>query len=455
MNTKLKSVDAIPGSLGLPIIGNLIDAFRHRELFYWQRYWQHGKIFKMSFLGENYVILADPEASRLVLKDRADNFSSRLGWKTLKPILSEDMVLLQDGAEHRTSRRLILPIFHQQAITSYFDIIKSLVESAVADWGKQETINLDAELRKLTLTVAVRIFLGSEKIEEIDRVRDLFTTLMTKANSAVIKWDVPFMAHGQGQTARRQIIEYILKVIQERQKLGDLDNAQDVLGLFLHTVDEDGRKFTEMQVANQALGFLFAAHETTATLMSWLLFELGNRPEWRDKLRDEYSGVVTGEIEMSHLRQLYQMTNVLKEGERLYPPVGVMIRGVLEDIEINGYHIPAGWNVMISAIFTHRLPEIYTEPDSFDPDRFAPPREEDTKYPYSLIGFGGGAHSCIGVEFAKMEMKLILGILFDNYDLVSAPLPSGVEYPIRRMVDNVTKLTAKLTPLQTDLQLSR
>jgi retinoid hydroxylase len=449
MNTKLKSINDIPGSLGLPILGNIIDAFRYRELFYWQRYWQYGKIFKLQFLGEKYVVLIDPEASRLVLKDRADNFSSRLGWKTLKPILSEDMVLLQDGVEHKTSRRLILPIFHQQAIASYFDTMKSLVELAVADWGKQETINLDAELRKLTLTVAVRIFLGSEKTAEIDRVRDLFNTLMAKANSAIIKWDVPFMAHGQGQAARRQIIEYILKVIQERQQRGDLDDARDVLGLFLHTVDEDGRKSTEMQVANQALGFLFAAHETTATLMSWLLFELGNRPKWREKLRDEYHGVVgTGEIEMSHLRQLSQMTNVLKEGERLYPPLGVIIRGVLEEIEIDGYLIPAGWNVMVSTIFTHRLPEIYAEPDKFDPDRFAPPREEDTKQPYSLIGFGGGAHSCIGVEFAKMEMKLILGILLDNYDLVSDSLPDGVEYPVRRMVETVPKLTVKLTPLK-------
>ena len=448
MNTNLKSVNEIPGSLGLPIVGNLVDAFRYQELFYWQRYWQYGKIFKVRFLGENYVVLIDPEASRLVLKDAADKFSARLGWKTLKPILSEDMVLLQDGAEHRTSRRLILPIFHQQAIASYFDTMKSLVESAVADWGKQGQISLDAELRKLTLTVAVRIFLSSEQTEEIDRVRDWFNTLMAKANSSIVKWDIPFTAHGQGQAARRQIIEYILKVIRSRQERGDLDDAQDVLGLFLHTVDEDGRRFTEMQVANQALGFLFAAHETTATLMSWLLFELGNRPEWREKLRDEYRGVVgNGEIAMPHLRQLSQMTNVLKEGERLYPPLGMMIRGVLEDIEIGGYLIPAGWNVMVSTIFTHRLPEIYAEPDKFDPDRFAPPREEDTKHPYSLIGFGGGAHSCIGVEFAKMEMKLILGILLDNYDLVSDPLPDGVEYPVRRMVETVPKLTAKLTKI--------
>ena len=447
MNTNLKSVNEIPGSLGLPIVGNIIETFRYQELFYWQRYQQYGKIFKLRFLGENYIVLIGPDACRFVLKDAADKFSSRLGWKTLKPILSEDMLLLQDGAEHRTSRRLILPIFHQQAIASYFDTMKSLVESAVAEWGKQGQINLDAELRELTLTVAVRIFLGSEKTEEVAQVRDWFNTLITKANFSIVKWDVPFTNHGQGQAARRKIVEYVRRVIRDRQQHGDLDESRDVLGLFLHTVDEDGQKFTEMQIINQAIGFLFAAHETTATLMSWLLFELGNRPEWREKLRAEYRGVVgNGEIELPHLRQLTQMTHVLKEGERLYPPAAAIIRGVTEDVEFGGYLIPAGWNVMVSSLFTHRLPEIYAEPDKFDPDRFAPPREEDSKQQYSLIGFGGGAHSCIGVEFAKMEMKLILGILLDNYDLVSDPLPDGVEYPIRRMVAAEPKLSAKLTP---------
>lgn len=234
-----------------------------------------------------------------------------------------------------------------------------------------------------------------------------------------------------------------------------MDQSHDVLGLLLHTVDEDGKKFSETQVINQAIGFLFAAHETTVTLMSFLLFELGNRPEWREKLRDEYREVVgSGAIELAHLRQLSQMSNVLKEGERLYPPAGFIIRGVLEDIEICGYQIPAGWNVIAAPIFTHRLPEIYAEPDKFDPDRFAPPRLEDTKQPYSLIGFGGGAHSCIGVEFAKMEMKLILGILLDNYDLGSDPLPDDVEYPIRQMITAQPKLTAKLTPLESNLGLS-
>jgi retinoid hydroxylase len=452
MNTELKSVDEIPGSLGLPIVGNIIEFFRDRELLYWKLYWQHGKIHKTSILGNKYVLLIGPEANRLGLKDNAENLSTRLGWKLLQPVLSDDMILLQDGDKHRTSRKLILPIFHQQAIASYFETMKILVESAVADWGTKKTINLDDELRKLTLTVAVRIFLGSEKTAEIEQVRDWFNTLMEKNNATLVKWDLPFTNYGQGQRARQKIVEYIRKVIRERQELGELDQAPDVLGLLLHTTDEDGQKFTETQVINQGIGLLFAAHETTASLMSWLLFELGNHPEWQGKLRQEYLTVVgEGQIEVSHLRQLLQMSSVLKEGERLYPPVGFIPRGVLQDIEFGGYRIPAGWTIILSPLFTHRLPEIYAEPDLFDPDRFAPPRAEDSQDPYALIGFGAGIHSCIGVEFAKMEMKLILGILLSQYHVVSAPLPAGTEYPVRRVVETQPKLSLALQAINPEL----
>jgi retinoid hydroxylase len=448
MNTELKSVEAMPGGLGLPFLGELIDLFRQQELFYWQRYRQHGKVFKMALFRDKYVMLIGPEANRFVLKDAADRFSTGIGWKSLKPVLGDDMILLQDGAVHRTSRRLILPIFHHQAIASYFQTMQLVVTAAVEDWGKKGHVNLNEELRKLTLTVAVRIFLGSEKTEEIAQVCDWFNILLGRDNAMLVQWDVPFTAYGRGQAARRKIVDYVRKVIQARRERGDLDDAQDVLGLLLHTVNEDGQKFTEMQVVNQSIGFLFAAHETTANLMSWVLFELGNRADWQTKLRAEYQRVVgNGSMEMPHLRQLSQMACVLKEGERLYPPVGVIPRGVLEDIEFEGYRIPAGWGVIISPLFTHRLPELYLEPDLFDPDRFAPPREEDKKHPYALVGFGGGIHSCIGVEFAQMEMKLILGILLSKYNLVSGPLPEGIDYPVRRQAEAQPKLTLTLKPI--------
>jgi retinoid hydroxylase len=444
MTNQLKSADIMPGNTGLPLIGNTISALTQQELFYWKRYQQHGNIFKVSMPGlfDNIACLVGPDANRLVFKDESDQLSSRLGNKFLSPILSPDTVLMQDGPQHRISRKLILPVFLPQAIASYFDTIQAVVIEAIDDWGKQGTINLSAELHKLTLKMVVKIFLGSEKTSEVEQVSEWFTILVDSLNGAV-KWDNPLTMHGRGQAARRKIFDYVRQIIQERAARGDLEQSTDVLSLLLNTVDEDGNKFTETQVINQAIGFLFAGHDTTSSLMSWLLFELGNRPEWRQRLRGECRQVMgNSKISISHLRQLPNMTNAIKEGERMYPPAFIICRMAMADIEFGGYLIPAGWYVCIFPMMTHRMPEIYQNPDAFDPDRFAAPREEDTKQPYSLIGFGGGVHSCIGVELAKMEMKIILSTLLQKYDWTVTPTTAEIA-PVRRPFTMQKQLKAK------------
>ena len=444
MTDKLKSADMMPGNRGLPIIGELIGAITKQELYYWQQHQKYGNVFKISLplLFGDIACLIGLEANRLVLKDGADKLSSRLGNKSLESILTNDTVLLKDGEEHRTSRKMILPVFHRQAISDYFNTIQSVVTDSIADWGKLGTFNLSNELSKLTLTVVVKIFLGSEKTEEIERVSQLFNTLVDSLRGTIVKWDTPLTNYGRGQAARRKISDYIRQIIKERAARGDLEQSTDVLSLLLNTVDEDGNKFTETQVINQAIGFLFAGHETTSSLMSWLLFELGNSPKWRQKLRDECQQVMGDKpINMTNLRQFPNMTNAMKEGERMYPPAFVLSRMAIEDIEYGGYLIPAGWYVCVFPMLTHRLPQIYQQPDSFDPDRFAPPREEDKKQPYSLIGFGGGVHSCIGVELAQMEMKIILSTLLQKYDWTVTPTTAEIS-PVRRPFTMHKKLKA-------------
>ncbi len=448
--TKLKSADQMPRSFSLPLIGSTIEVIVKQELFYWQQYQKHGPIFQVSFpavMGYGKVAcLVGPAANRLILKDQADKLSSRIGNKALEPIVSNDLVLLQDGEEHRASRKLILPIFHHQAIASYFDTIQAVVTETVTNWETQGTINLNEEMRKLTLAIAVRTFLGSNKTEEIDRISNYYTALMASLNGFV-KWDTPLTLYGRGQAARRKIVDYIRQIIQERITLGDIDQSKDVIGLLMSIVDEDGQKFTETQIINQAIGFLFAAHETTSSLMSWLMFELGNHPEWRQKLREEQQQVLGNEpLKLQNLRQLPQMSNVLKEGERLYPPAHALSRAVVEDIEYAGYKIPAGWYVAVFPALTHQLPEIYREPDLFDPDRFSPPREEDKKQPFSLIGFGAGVHGCLGIEFANMEMKIILSTLLQKYDWTVTPTTTEIS-PVRRPFTMQNKLKATVMPL--------
>ncbi len=137
------------------------------------------------------------------------------------------------------------------------------------------------------------------------------------------------------------------------------------------------------------------------------------------------------------------MSYVLKEIERLYPPIYGIPRGVKSDFEYEGYLIPAGWHVVVSPMLTHRLPEIYTEPDQFEPARFAPPCEEHKKHPFALIGFGGGSHKCLGYELAQMEIKVILSTLLRQFNWSITPDYSAVA-PVRQPSKIEPMLRAKI-----------
>lgn len=110
------------------------------------------------------------------------------------------------------------------------------------------------------------------------------------------------------------------------------------------------------------------------------------------------------------------MEYCLKEAERLYPPLVMLMRKTLRPFAVDGVVIPAGDLVMVSPAVSHRQARVFRNPDMFDPERFAPPREEDRATPYSLIGFGGGKHRCIGMAFAHQQIKVIWGILLQRFE---------------------------------------
>jgi retinoid hydroxylase len=422
---RLKSADEMPGSFGPPLLGESKELFQDDELFYWRRFERYGPIFKSCIEGRKFAYLIGPEANRMVLSEQSDHFSTRLGWHFMEPIMGRG-ILLQDGAEHRATRKLMLPSMHGRAIANYFELVQTVVDQLLREWGKQDTIPLIDALGQYTTIIASRLFLGTESDAEMAQTSQWFRQLMRGLRGKV-KLDIPQTLHGQSQQARRNLLNFVQQKIEYRRQQGDFRESQDVLGMLIVATDEEGKHLSETDVTNQALMLLLAGQDNPAMLMSWLLFELSAHPEWRDRLRAELSQVTDdGPLSLSHLNKLSYMNNVLKEVERLYPPVFGMARGVVKDVEFAGYRIPAGWNVDISPMITHRLPEIYPDPDRFNPDRFAPPREEDKRYLYSLIGFGGGPHTCIGVELARLEMKVFLATLLRQYNWTVTPERSEI-----------------------------
>ena len=430
MIKSLKLAQDIPGNLGLPFLGESAQLFRQKELFYWQHWQRYGSIFKTQVVGIKVVCLIGPDANQFVLKDQANKFSSSLGWSFLKPLLGEG-ILLQDGETHQKFRQIMYPAFHGEAVASYFKTIKNAAENFLASWQYRSPILLIEDFRKLTLIIALQLLLGIKAEEEIQQLSHYFENLIEGIRT-IIRWELPRTKFGRALAARRQLEKFIRSLVIQRRKERNYQQNQNVLSLLLNLTDERGNYLTVSEIVDQVIQLLFGGHETTAKLLAWSVFELGSHPHLFKKVHQEQTQVVgVQSLNISHLKHLTQLGYLIKEVERLYPPIYTIPRGASADLEYAGYLIPKGWQVVISPFITHRLPELYAAPERFDPNRFAPPRQEDKKHPFALIGFGGGAHKCLGYELAKMELKIILSILLRNYEWSVTPERTAVA-PIRQ-----------------------
>ncbi|MGF1939364.1 MAG: cytochrome P450 [Nostoc sp. ChiQUE02] len=406
----MKSNQIPPGSFGVPVLGETLSFVFDRD-FAKKRYRQYGPIFKTHLLGRPTVVMAGPEALEFVLSSHMENFSWREGWPANFKILLGESLFVQDGEEHRRNRRLMMPALHGPALANYVTTMEDITRSYLQKWEKQQEFTWFQEFKQLTFDIASQLLLGTRPGPECVRFSQLFAA-MTNGLFAINPLPLPFTTFGKAIAARNQILEHLTQVVRERQQ----NPTKDALSLLVQAQDEEGNRMSEKELIAQSLLLLFAGHETTTSMLTWLCVELARHPEVLKTARVEQLQLATkGNLDLEQLGKMPYLEQILSEIERLHQPVGGGFRGVIKDFEFNGYHVPAGWQLFYAIVTTHSLKEIYTQPERFDPDRFSPQRQENKKYPFSLVGFGGGPRICIGIAFAKMEMKIIAAHLLRSY----------------------------------------
>lgn len=402
-----------PGSLGLPFIGERPQLLDHAYLQ--RQYERYGPVFKTRVLGRNIAVFLGPEANRFVLASGMKYFSWRDGWPpTFKELLGESL-FVQDGEEHRQKRRLIMPAFHHDAIHNYLSTMDEIARRYTRKWAQMGQVRWLDEFKQFTFEVASILLTGSEPGQDIERLSRLFVTLTRGFIMVPVRWS--WTPYGQALAARRELLKYIDRAIENRRA----NPSRDALSLLVHTRDEDGNSLTNEELQAQTLLMLFAGHETSASMLTSLVLLLAQNPVIWEQARAEVMASVQGNSPtMEELRRMTYLDQVLKEVERLNPPVPAGFRGVVETFEFNGYTIPAGWTALYPINSAHRNPAIYTHPDQFDPDRFSKARNE-ARVPYSLVGFGGGPRLCVGYAFAQLEMKIMATYLLRDVTWAISP----------------------------------
>jgi cytochrome P450 len=406
----------LPQRAGVPWVGAPWAMLSNPGAWLLDGYRAHGRVFAFRLVGMRMVALLGPDANRFVLATARERFSHGLGYALVRDILG-DGLLFQDGEVHRRNRTLMTPAFHQKGVQAYFDVMADCAETHVARWAAAGPGRMYERLRHLTFEIMARLILGVDGGVELERLGRL-NDVLARGTTAFLRVGWPWTTYGRGLRARDALRAYLRGVIRARRAAP----GGDALGLLMAARDDDGAALDEDELLEQAVILMFAGHETTTSLLSSWLLAMRDHPHVHARLVAEQRRVVgDGPLRLEHLRALDELDRTLKEVERLWPPISLCQRGVTETVEFDGHTLSPGTLVVYSPWVTHRMADVFRDPERFDPDRFAPPREEHRATPYALVGFGGGPRLCIGQAFSLLEAKVIASLLLRRYRCDVAP----------------------------------
>lgn len=238
---------------------------------------------------------------------------------------------------------------------------------------------------------------------------------------------IPVPAMIRVKRAVRELDEIVDRIIRQRRAGGE--DTGDLLSMLMAARDEDGSGMTDRQLRDEILTFLLAGHETTAVSLSWTWYLLSQHPEVEQKLREELTQVLGGRApRLEDLPRLPYTDKVVKESMRLYPPAWSLARTVTKEVELGGYRLPVGANVVMSQWILHRDPRFFEQPEQFNPGRWT--AEAAQRLPrFAYFPFGGGPRLCIGASFAMMEANLLLAAIAQRFQLRLAPGHSVAALP--------------------------
>ena len=386
---------------------------------------EYGDVVFFRFLGVPACFVNRPDFIESVLVTQNNNFVKSKDYRAMRRVLGNGL-LLSEGEFWRRQRKLIQPAFHQARITAYAEIMVRYTERMLASWRDGQTLDIHEAMMHLTLGIVAKTLFDADVSREAEDVDAALSVLMGKflrqAGMALLlpTW-VPLPTSRLLKHAVGRLDKVIYGIIEQRRASGQMSG--DLLSVFLQAHDDEGVGMTNRQLHDEIMTLFLAGHETTANVLSWTWFLLGQNPEAEKKLTDELGTVLGGRVPTpADLPQLVYADAVLRESMRLYPPVWVIGRRALAPFRLGEYELPADTNVLISQLILHRDARYFPEPLRFDPGRWSANDPRAATLPrFAYFPFGGGPRVCIGAGFAMMEAVLLLATIAQQYQIQTAP----------------------------------
>ncbi|MCW2833836.1 MAG: cytochrome [Nocardioides sp.] len=404
--------------------------FRHQFVPWAHR--RYGDVFTVRVLpqGRPLVLFTRPEHAREIFAGDPEVFHAGKGNAILGPMMGEHSLLLQDSAEHKRARKLLMPAFNGHALREYAALVTDVASAEAESWLPDESFSALERMNRLTLEVILRVVFGVSDEARLTEMRPLVNKVVDVSPAILFGHGIPrLQKFGPWKAAVDNSVELdrlIYAEIRERRAAVDLAERTDVLSRLIRVggggldgPDSDG--LTDEELRDQLVTLLLAGHETTATALAWALYELGRSPAL---LARAQSAALQGDDD--HLEA------VLKESMRIHPVIPMVVRTLMRPATVGGHHLPAGATVGPSIIIAHARGDNHPSPAEFRPDRF----EGGQPATNTWIPFGGGVRRCIGAGFSLMEGVVVLREVLSQFAVESL----GADRP---KVRNITSVPGK------------
>jgi cytochrome P450 len=431
------SLTHIPGDEGWPLIGKTLNVLADPKGQVERCAAKYGLVYRSHLFGETSLVLLGPEANELVLFDQAKLFSSTFGWGRILGLLFPRGLMLLDFEEHRLHRRALSVAFKSGPMKSYLAELDTGIAARVAQWKAQPGPMLFyPAMKQLTLDLAATSFLGAGIGPEVDEITAAFVD-MVAASVAVIRKPLPGTKMARGVKGRQRIVAYFSEQIPIRRARG----GEDLFSQLCRATHEDGALLSTQDIVDHMSFLMMAAHDTLTSSLTSFVAELAANPQWQDRLRAEVTAldVAPGQpTSFDNLEAMPLSEMAFKEALRLKPPVPSMPRRAVRDFSFRGFAIPAGSMIGVNPLFTHHMPEIWPDPQRFDPLRFTEEAQRG-RHRFAWVPFGGGAHMCIGLHFAYMQAKCFARHFLQNLSVSLEPgyKPDWQMWPIPKPRDGL------------------
>ncbi|MGJ0484188.1 MAG: cytochrome P450 [Methylomicrobium sp.] len=410
----VKAPPKMPGAL--PFLGHML-AFGKNPFTYMMTLRKTlGEIGEFRMFHQKMVLMTGPDANEAFFRAPDAQLDQSQAYKIMTPIFGKGVVF--DAPPHKKDQQLkmLMPVLRDKPMRGYAQVIVREVEQMIADWGDTGEIDLLEFMKELTIYTSSHCLLGDEfRYELNEEFAKIYHDLEKGVNPLAFVFPyLPLPVFRRRDKARARLQELVTGIIAKRAQKPD--KSEDAFQMLIDASYDDGSRLSAHEITGMLIGTIFAGHHTTAGTAAWTLLELARRPEQLRRVLhelDTHFGA-EGEVTFQSLREIPVLENVIKEVLRLHPPLIFLIRKVMQDFQFKDYTVKAGKYVCTSPRVSHRIADIFPDPEKFDPDRYSEARQEDAR-PFSWIAFGGGKHKCTGNAFAMLQLKAIFSILLRRY----------------------------------------